>query len=83
MGSDVVGLYTSIPHEAGLKGLNEKLEERVEKKIISSDLVNMTEFVLKNNYFKFDSKVKEQISGTAIKTKSAPLYMCTFMDKMR
>ena len=47
--ADVVGLYPSIPHEAGLEALYEKLQERVEKKIPSSDLVNMTEFVLKNN----------------------------------
>ena len=53
--ADVVGLYPSIPHEAGLEALYEKLEERVEKKIPSSDLVNMDEFVLKNNNFKFDS----------------------------
>ena len=47
--ADVVGLYPSIPHKAGLEALYKKLQERVEKKIPSSDLVNMTEFVLKNN----------------------------------
>ena len=57
--ADVVGLYPRISHEAGLEALYEKLEERVEKKIPSSDLVNMAEFVLKNNYFEFDSKVKK------------------------
>ena len=77
-----MGLYPSIPHEAGLEALYEKLEERVEKKIPSSDLVNMAEFVLKNNYLEFDSKVKKQISGTAIGTKSAPPYACIFMDKV-
>ena len=39
--ADVVGLYPSIPHEAGLEALYEKLEERVEKKIPSSDLVKL------------------------------------------
>ena len=80
--ADVVGPYPSIPHEAGLKHVYEKLEERVEKKIPSSDLVNMTEFVLKNNYLEFDSKLKKQISGTAIGTKFAPPYACIFMDKV-
>ena len=42
----------------------------------------MAEFVLKNNYFEFDSKVRKQISGTAIETKFAPTYMCIFMDKV-
>ena len=80
--ADVVGLYASIPHEAGLEALYEKLKERVEKKIPSLDLVNMAEFVLKNNYFEFNSEVKKQISGTAIGTKFAPSYACIFMDKV-
>ena len=80
--ADVVGLYTSIPHEAGLEALYEKLKERVEKKIPSSDLVNMAEFVLKNNNFEFDSKVEKQISGTAIGTKFVPRYACVFMNKV-
>ena len=37
----------------------------------------MAEFVLKNNYFKFDSNVKHQIFGAAIGTKFAPPYIWT------
>lgn len=37
----------------------------------------MVEFVLKNNFFEFSSKVKKQISGGAIGTKFVPL-----MDKV-
>ena len=79
--ADVVGLYPSIPHDVGLKALYEKLEERSDKKVPSADLVDMAEFVLKNNFFEFDSKVKQQISGTAIGTKFAPPYTCIFVDK--
>ena len=79
---DVVSLYPSIPHERGLEAMYEKLEERVEKKIPSSNLVNMAVFVLENSYFEFDSKVKKQISGTATGTKFAPPYACIFMDKV-
>lgn len=79
--ADVVGLYPSIPHEAGLEALSIKLEERVEKTVPSEDLMQMAEFVLKNNYFEFNSQVKRQISGTAIGTKFAPPYACIFMDK--
>lgn len=61
-----MGLDPSITHETGLKALYEKLEEKVEKKIPSSDFVNMAKFVLKNNYLKSDSKVKKQISGIAM-----------------
>ena len=42
----------------------------------------MASFVLKNNIFEFNGKVKQQISGTAIGTKFAPAYACIFMDKI-
>ena len=42
----------------------------------------MAQFVLTNNYFEFNSKVKEQVSGTAIETKFASPYACVFMDRM-
>ena len=42
----------------------------------------MAEFGLKNNYFQFNGKVKQQISGTAIETKFAPTYACLFMDQV-
>ena len=42
----------------------------------------MAEFVLKNNYFEFDSNVKHQISGTATGTKFAPPYACIYMEYM-
>ena len=44
-------------------------------------LVKLAEFVLKNNLFEFNDKVKQQISGTAIGTKFAPPYACIYMDK--
>ena len=42
----------------------------------------MAKFVLKNNYFEFNGKVKQQISGTAIGTKFVPPYVCIFMDEV-
>ena len=80
--ADVVGLYPSVPHEDGLKYLFEKLEERDVKKVSSEDLVEMAKFVLENNYFEFNSKVYQQISGTAIGTTFAPPYAYLFMDKV-
>ena len=58
------------------------MEERNDKSVTTADLVNMADFVFKNNYFEFDSCIKQQISGTAIRTKFAPLYACVFMDKV-
>ena len=53
----VVGLYPSIPHNAGLQALYEKLEEKADKKIPLTDLVEMAEFILKNNFFEFETKI--------------------------
>ena len=41
----------------------------------------MADFILKNNFFEFNSQIKQQISGTAIGTKCVPTYACIFMDK--
>ena len=80
--ADVVSLYPSIQHDAGLQALHEKLEERNDKSVPTADLVNMTDFLLENNYSEFDSCIKEQIFGTAIGTKYAPSYAFIFMDKV-
>ena len=40
----------------------------------------MAAFVLKSNYFAFNSTVEHQTSGMTIGTKFAPLYACIFMD---
>ena len=80
---DVVGLYPSILHELGLKALEEALEKREQSKQISTDdLIKLAKFVLQNNYFEFNGEVKQQISGTAIRAKFAPLYVCIFMDQV-
>ena len=78
----VVGWYSSILYDVGLKALYQKLEKRSDKKAPSADLVDMAEFVLNNNFFEFDLKVKQQVSGTAIGTKFEPPYACIFMDKV-
>ena len=80
--SDVVALYPSIPHEAGLKALKNALDNRENKSISTEDLIKMARFVLQNNYFEFNGIVKQQILGTAIGTKFAPMYACIFMDKL-
>ena len=53
--ADVVRLYPSIPQEAGLRALKAILDRREEKKVSTEDLVKMVKFVLKNNYFEFNS----------------------------
>ena len=80
--ADGVGLYPSIPHEVGLRALREGLDKRDKKTIPTEELLTMAEFMLKNNYFEFGTKTKQQISGTAIRTKFAPPYPCIFMSDL-
>ena len=42
----------------------------------------MAEFVLKNNNFEFNGKVKKQLLGTASGTKLAPTCASVFMNKL-
>ena len=80
--ADVVGLYSSISHELGLKALEEALEKRESKQVSTDDLIKLTKFVLQNNYFKFNGEVKQQTSGTAIGTNPATPYACIFIDQV-
>ena len=43
----------------------------------------MTEFMLSNNFFEFNSDTFQQISGTAVGTKFESTYGCTFMDQVK
>ena len=79
--ADVVRLYPSIPHEAGLRVLREAIDKQDRKSIPTEDLVKTAEFVLKNNFFEFNSKIKQQVSGTTMGTKFAPPYACLFIGK--
>ena len=78
--ANVVGLYPSISHDAGLDALRKALDNRENKNILTDNLTKMAEFVLKNNFFEYNGKVKKQISGTAIGTKFVRPYTCIFMD---
>ena len=70
-----MGLYPSIPHKA----IRDKREQHT---ILAIELIRMTDFILKNNYFEFNGQIKQQFSGTAIGTMFAPPYAYLFMDKI-
>ena len=42
----------------------------------------MAKFMLKNNFFEFETKIIQKISGTAMGTKFALPYACLFMDRI-
>lgn len=66
---NVVGLYPSIPHKVVLRALRQ--DKKDDKTIPTEELLKMAGSLLKNGYFKFGSKIKEQLSRSAIVTKYA------------
>ena len=51
---DVVGLYPNIPHEEGLIAIRKALDTRKDKTISTDSLIDLAEYVLKNNIFEHD-----------------------------
>ena len=80
--ADVIGLYPSISHEAGLEALRKRLSERDSPKVPTEDIVRMADFVLKNNFFEFNGEVKRQNSGKAVGTKFSSPYACIFVNEV-
>ena len=78
--ADVVGLYPSISYDGGLEVLKKQYDKFKHKNVPTEDIIKMADFVLKSNFFEFDCRFYQQISGTAIGTKFAPSYACIFMD---
>ena len=70
--------YLNIP----LSALKEALHSRSMKHIPTEILIQMLEFVLRNNYFEISNKMFRYISGMAIDTKISPLYECIYKDKI-
>ena len=60
--------------------MKKQLDNFYENLLPTKGSVKMAEFVLKNNYFEFYSNVKDPSSGTAIGSKFASPYTCTYMD---
>ena len=56
--ADVIALSPSISHGARLEALQKILSERDSCKVPTEGIVRMAEFVLKNNFFEFNDKVK-------------------------
>ena len=73
MTADVVGLYPSIPHKAGLKAFKNALDKRKQKRIPTEKPVNMAEFVLKKFFFQFNGSVKQKVPGRSLVQSVLPL----------
>ena len=73
---DVVSLYSNIPHDEVLSALCKRIDLKQFKDVTKSMLVELAEFVCKNNIFTFKEKTLKQKRGAAINTKfSPPLFI--------
>ena len=66
-----------------MKALKNSLRQKEQKYIPTEKLINVVEFVLRNNFFEFNVSAKQQVSRTVIGTKRAPTYGYMFMDKVQ
>ena len=48
------------------EALRKQYDKFLHKKVPTEDIINMADFVLKNNFFEFNSKFFQQIFGTAV-----------------
>ena len=48
------------------EALRKQYDKFLHKKVPTEDIINMADFVLKNNFFEFNSKFSQQIFGTAV-----------------
>ena len=74
---DVASLYTSIPHEYGLKALGYFLttfKEEMNPRFNNQFVLDAADFILKNHSLTFDSMFFLQLKGTAMGTVFAPTY---------
>ena len=53
---NVVGLYQNIPHDEGLVLPRDILDNRVDKPVTTDTLIELAEFVLKNNILEFSER---------------------------
>ena len=57
---DVVGFYSDIFNEEGLRILRETLDKRKNKIVSRNSLVELAELVVKDNIFKFNERFVKQ-----------------------
>ena len=57
---DVVGLYPSILHTEGLEVLRKQYGKFLQKKVHTEHIIKMSDFVLRSNFFEFNSKFFQQ-----------------------
>ena len=77
---DVRSLYTNIPNDEGIQACIDMLDNHPDTNTPNNEHLHSTlSFILKNNYFTFNSEFFLQIHGTAMGSPMAPTYANIFM----
>ena len=74
---DIVSLYTSIPHELGIKAIEyyiHKYQNELPERFTKNCIIEITKFLLENNNFTFNHQMYHQLTGTAMGGNFAPPY---------
>ena len=74
---DIVSLYTSIPHELGVKAIEyfiSKYQNAIPERFTKHCIIEITKFLLENNNFTFNEQMYHQLTGTAMGGNFAPPY---------
>ena len=74
---DIVSLYTSIPHELGIKAIEyyiNKYRREIPNRFTTNCITDITKFLLENNNFLFNNQMFHQLTGTAMGGNFAPPY---------
>lgn len=75
---DVESLYTNIPHEGGIEAMSYFLEPQKDNLPVKI-LLELSELILKTNYFMFDKKYYVQTQGSAMGSPFSPNYANLYM----
>ena len=76
---DIVGMYTNVPVDEGLRAFAKKMEEREDKTVPTWFLVKLMRFVAESSVFVFDTELFLQILGVAMGSRSSPTFACLFV----
>ena len=76
---DVKSLYTSIPHDEGIRALRAFLDRRTHKCPSSDTLCRLAELVLTLNCFEFNGDHYLQLKGVKMGSRLGPVYACIFI----
>lgn len=73
--SDVINLYTNIPHNYGTETIRfmlDKYPEQIPERMIKDFTIESIKCILQNNHFINDTTIYRQKSGITMGTKAAP-----------